>query len=133
QSPTDGQCIDNPSPKVEGNLHTEVGQPATLTYRIEKNPIWVIWLPEGEETFTGETISVTINQTGRYQGVVWGFNNCDERIEKIFEIVVVPALGVPSIAIDNDAVLTRSNNVTLSLHAENATEMYVTNDATCSS
>lgn len=129
--PNESQCVDHPAPHIEGNLTIEVGQPATLTYRIENNPLWIIWFPEGEETFIGETISVTLHRTGQYRGVAWGYNNCNHRVETPFTITVIPALGVPSITINDDAPLTRSSSVTLSLHAENATEMYITHDPTC--
>jgi hypothetical protein len=114
-----GECVDNPAPVIEGNLIVEAGTAATLTYRVENNPLWVIWLPEGEQTFIGKTISVTIEQVGEYHGIAWGSNNCNERVEQTFTIVVIPARPVPPVVTltQTPAITTTDVNATFAFTA----------------
>lgn len=123
-------CIVEPEALSVPTL-VQQGQGFSMSYNRE-DVGWSLSNGTTDLSFEGSQIDTTLNELGTYVGSVSGKNNCNKIDGREFTIQVIERVEGLSLVINNNDRYTRNQNVSLSLSAIGATEVYVTNNSTCS-
>lgn len=123
-------CVVNPALQVETPAIVQSGQDFFI--RVNRPTAQWSLTKDGVTTnYNSATVQLNLSEAGNYEGNVSTRNNCDLDESTRFSIQVVDGVTGHGLVINNNDVYTISDDVVLSLVANNATEMYVTNTANC--
>lgn len=92
---------------------------------------WEITGPQGFLSFSGSEFDSIFTKPGLYNGIVAGADACEQVYRKEFEFYVSPIVTAKSLVINNGDAYTNQLGLYLSLSAENATEMLISETPSC--
>lgn len=123
-------CVVDPQ---EFSVPTVVQQGLSFTMSFNRNNVfWELSGPSTSLQFQGSQVETSLDGIGHYIGSVYGTNNCNKEEAREFTIQVIEKIEGLNIVINNNDRYTRNQAVQLALSVQGATDMYVTNDPTCS-
>tara|TARA_B100001248_G_scaffold261746_1_gene254009 strand:+ start:17003 stop:19279 length:2277 start_codon:yes stop_codon:yes gene_type:complete len=129
-------CIQNDPPDDGAYqappLQVEVGDVLNLDYPSVANA-WFIQLPDNSMQRVDGPGTFTVTQVGVHKGKLEAVDECNEIKVLYFQFTAYLPVRADSLVINDGEEYTNSLQVSLELNAENATQMYITEDSSCES
>jgi hypothetical protein len=136
---SEGRSVQNPAPPdcvaisdINITAPTRVQTQETFSLTVNRpNATWRITKDATTTELVGSSIQTSLLQPGNYNGELVTSNNCDDVETNLFSIQVIDPVSGVGLVINNNDVYTNDSSVNLTLSANNADEVYVTNSPNC--